>query len=339
MILKSYEIEKFKNNVENKNIFLLYGENYGIKKDIRNTIQTSINKNTPDLEKITLFEEDLIKNIESFYNLIFSGSLFSTKKIITIFNSSDKITNHIKDVIDKFPKNIFLILFSEILDKKSKLRNLFEKNNKIICVPCYADNEKSLQLIAMNELTKNQITLTRESLNLIIQKSQGDRNNLRNELEKIQSFSKDNKKVDYENVKSLVNSHSEIRSDDFVNLCLNGDTLELKKILEDSPKEYLNYIFLLKTLSNKIRRLLSIKEQNNENKNLDIIINSLKPPIFWKEKPFVKKQLNLWNLRELKKTIYEINDVEISCKKNPNLSSIIFLNFITNLCKKVNYQT
>jgi len=339
MILKSYEIEKFKNNVENKNIFLLYGENYGIKKDIRNIIQTSINKNTPDLEKITLFEEDLIKNIESFYNLIFSGSLFSTKKIITIFNSSDKITNHIKDVIDKFPENIFLILFSEILDKKSKLRNLFEKNNKIICVPCYADNEKSLQLIAMNELTKNQITLTRESLNLIIQKSQGDRNNLRNELEKIKSFSKDNKKVDYENVKSLVNSHSEIRSDDFVNLCLNGDTLELKKILEDSPKEYLNYIFLLKTLSNKIRRLLSIKEQNNENKNLDIIINSLKPPIFWKEKPFVKKQLNLWNLRELKKTIYEINDVEISCKKNPNLSSIIFLNFITNLCKKVNYQT
>ena len=92
----------------------------------------------------------------------------------------------------------------------------------------------------------------------------------------------------------------------------------------------------MRILSNKIHRLLKIKEQTTKSYNLDTLIDACKPPIFWKEKPEVKKQLIIWKLKDLNKLISDINSTEILCKKNPHLSNSIFLNFFTEVCKKAN---
>jgi DNA polymerase-3 subunit delta len=334
MILKSYETEKIKSHLIQNQMFLFYGENYGLKKDIRKLIKIEISKDKSELETVSLFEDDILKNKEKFYNLIFSGSLFSNKKIITIYNASDKILTCIDDIVEKFPKDIFLIIFADILDKKSKLRNLFEKNDKTICIPCYQDNEKGLEIIAINELKNEKISISKESINLIIRKSEGDRNNLRNELEKIKSFSKNKKEVSLEQIKKLTNSSNEIKTDQLINVCLCGEVIELNKILEHLSVENLNQIMLIKLLGNKVRRLLNLVKEKKENQSIDAFISTVKPPIFWKEKPLVKKQLDIWNLIELKKIIYELNNIEVSCKQNPQISSIIFFNYFINLCKK-----
>ena len=93
---------------------------------------------------------------------------------------------------------------------------------------------------------------------------------------------------------------------------------------------------LLRILSNKIHRLLIIKEEFTKSYNLDILLSKCKPPIFWKEKPIVKKQLAIWKLKDLKETISDINNTEILCKKNPHISSRILLNFFMEICKKAN---
>ena len=79
-----------------------------------------------------------------------------------------------------------------------------------------------------------------------------------------------------------------------------------------------------------------MKEIESNYTNLDNLINSSKPPIFWKEKPIIKKQLTIWSLRELKNTINEINNTELLCKKNPQISKLIFFNFFTKICNKAN---
>jgi len=334
MIIKSYETEKLKSSIVKKRIFLLYGENLGLKKEIKETVKLSIKMNDPKLEEVIFLENEIIKNDENFYNLIFSGSLFGSKKIILIHNASDKIIPFIKNIEPKCPQDIFLVLFSEILEKKSKLRIFCELSNNIACIPCYLDNEKSLELIITNEIKKEGINLSKESINLIIRKINGDRINLKNELEKIKSFSENNKKIDHEQIKHLLNSSGEIKNDNLINTCLCGEIFELKKILEDISIESLNQILLLKILSNKIRRLLSIKKQKKENQTLDNMIFQIKPPIFWKDKPLIKKQLTLWNTNELLNLINQINSLEVSCKKNPQISSAILFNFLTSMCKK-----
>ena len=98
MIIKSYEIEKMKSSLIENNIFLLYGENTGLKKEIKEKVKFLVNKKDPKVEEINLIENEIIKNEENFYNLIFSGSLFSSNKIILVHDASDKITSIIKPI-------------------------------------------------------------------------------------------------------------------------------------------------------------------------------------------------------------------------------------------------
>jgi len=333
MILKSYLVKKDITNFQKKNLFLLYGENVGLKKDIKDFIITKIKKGE-DSEIISLYENEIIENEENFYNFIYSGSLFSDRKILIIYETTDKIFDKINDISEKYPENVFLIFISGILEKKSKLRNFFERSEKTICVACYLDDERDLETIAQLELKKNNIILSREIINLLIEKSNADRNNLRNEIEKIKSYSLNKKKLELQEIKSLINFSGDYKSDIFINECLCGNISQFKKILSELYVSTINQISLLRILSNKSHRLLKIKEKVNKTNNLDNLINMSKPAIFWKEKPLVKKQLTIWSLNDLKEMIDEINTTELLCKKNPQISASIFLNFFTSICKK-----
>ena len=334
MIKKSYEVEKKISNLLKYNLFLLYGENYGLKKDIREIIKSEIKKNDSNVELSSLYEKDITDNEDNFYNSIYSGSLFGNKKIITIYNGTDKIISQVEDINQKYPENVFIIIFSEILEKKSKLRNFFETNTKTICIPCYLDNERDLEIIANKELKKENVFLSKESMNLLIEKSNSDRDNLKNELEKIKSFSLNKKKIEIDEVKSIINFSGEYKSDLLINECLSGNTSQYKKIFSEMYINTVNQTYLLRILSNKIQRLLSIKKKQSSSNNLENLVNDTKPPIFWKEKPVVKKQLSIWKLDDLQSTIKEINDIEILCKKNPQISKIVFFDFFSKICQR-----
>jgi len=336
MIIKSYDIEKNFNKFLKYNSFLLYGENEGLKKDINKSLQNEIKNKNGSLEFFSFYESEILSNDKNFYNSVFSDSLFSNKKVVVVKNASDKIIDQLSYVIEECPENLSLIIFAEILERKSKLRNLFETDNKTVCIPCYLDNERSLDTIAKITLKKNEIVLSQECINLIVEQSNGDRNNLKNEIEKIKNFSITKKKIDISDIRSITNFSGDFKTDNLVNDCLCGNILQYKKSLSELYTNTINQIFLLRILSNKVQRLLSMKEKQSEYNNLDSLLSSNKPPIFWKEKALVKKQLTIWQIDELKKTSNEINYIEMLCKKRPQVSKVIFFNFISSICKRAN---
>ena len=336
MIAKSYEILKNTLSFSKYNLYLLYGENDGLKKDILESIKIIVIQKEKDTEIISLSESDALDNGEKFYNILFSGSLFSKNKIVIIKDTKGKIVNLIEEIKDKNIENITIIIFSNILDKKSALRNFFEKNSYTLTIPCYPDTEKDLEIIANNNFKKKNIIISRESINLLVEKSNYDRNNLRNEIEKIVSFCINKKKIDIDEIKSIINFSGEFKSDTLINECLCGNVRQYKKILSELYLTTLNQIFLFRILSKKIQRLLIIKESEPSGKGIESIMGSLKPPIFWKEKTIVKKQLSIWNLKSLKSIVYEMNSIELLCKKNPQLSKTIFFNFFSKICTKAN---
>jgi DNA polymerase-3 subunit delta len=334
VISKSYEIEKKILDLSKHNLLLLYGENIGLKKDIRNKIKIDLNKKEDSIEILSFYESEILDNEDDFYNSIYSGSLFSNKKMITINNGTDKILKLIEDIYIKYPENLILIIFSEILEKKSKLRIFFEKSSTAVCVPCYSDNNKSLETILTNELRKNNITISRESINLLIDKSNNDRNNLRNEIEKIKAYSLNKKNLSVEEIKSIANFSGEYKSDSLINECLNGDINQYKKIVSELYLNTVNYVLLLRILYNKIQKLLNIKKLEKNTTDIDVLISSFKPAIFWKEKPIIKKQLSIWKQEDLRKITSKINEIELLCKKNPLVSKVIFFSFFNKLCKQ-----
>ena len=334
MIIKSYEIKIKISDLVKNNFFLLYGENFGLKKDIKEFIKQTLKEKDSQIEIVSIYENEILDDEENFYNLIYSGSLFSEKKIITVYESTDKITEKISNIYDKYPQDVFLIFFSDTLEKKSKLRNFFETSKKTICIPCYLDNERDLEIIAQLEFKKKNISISREALNLLIEKSNSDRNNLRNEIEKIKSYSLNKKQLELDEIRSLINFSGDYKSDSLVNECLCGNISQYKKIMPEIQINTSSQVLLLRILSNKTQRLLKIKEQENKSDNINKIIDTSRPAIFWKEKPLVKKQLSIWSIDHLRKIIDKINYVELSCKKNPQISKFIFFNFLTDICKK-----
>jgi|TARA_B110000438_G_scaffold252530_1_gene257599 DNA polymerase-3 subunit delta len=336
MILKSYEVQRNPKLLIKYNSFLFYGENNGVKKDIKEIIKKELKKKDNNLEVQSFYENEIFDAEENFYDSIYSGSLFSDEKIIIINYGTDKLIKQIENFLEKYPGNVTLIIYADTLDKRSKLRNLFEKNSTTLCIPCYPDTDKDLEFITSNELRKNNIVLSRESINLLIEKSNSDRANLKNEMEKIKSFALNKKSISLEEIKSIINFTGEYKSDSFINECLTGNILQYKKILSEIYSDTVNQIFLLRVLSNKIQKLLNLKIKQKDHDNIDSLINNLKPPIFWKEKPIIKRQLQIWKLNHLKKIIEDINNTELLCKKNPQSSKIIFFNLFNEICKKAN---
>ena len=143
----------------------------------------------------------------------------------------------------------------------SKLRIFFEKSEDVICVPCYPDTERDLEIIAKNELNKSNINLSKETLNLLIEKSNSDRNNLKNEIEKIKAYSLNKKNLSADEIKLLINFSGDYKSDVLINECLCGNTMEYKKIISEMYANTINQIFFIRILNNKIQRLLKIKKQ------------------------------------------------------------------------------
>jgi len=334
MLIKSYEI--LKKDLNFLNSFLIYGENTGLKQDIVKSVIELKEKKNIKYKQFKFEEEEIIKNQNDFFNLIFSGSLFDKKKVIFVNRTTDRLFNLISEISKKDIKDILIFFEADQLEKKSKIRNLFEKDKNLVCIACYQDNNFDLIKIINDEIKQTKIKLSTESINLLIERASGDRNNLRNEVNKLKSFALDKQMVSYDQVKELTNMVGNYQNDYIVNICLNGDKKKLNKILRENNFSFEDFLILLKIFSKKIHRLLKIKIFSRLEKNLDQIFNQIRPPIFWKEKEDVKKQVRLWNEKKLNLIIKKINEIELNCKKNHELATNITLDFFATVCDEVN---
>ncbi len=327
MIVKSFEINKI--NLEKYNLFLFYGENEGYKiESIKN-----IHKKLINFKIIKYEEKEIIENSDNFMSEILNKSLFDEKKIIVINRSSDKSISIIQDLYSKEIFDTKIIFVSEILQKKSKLRAYFEKEKQLICVPFYNDKESILVSLANNFFKKKNIHISSESINLIVQRSAGDRINLYNEIKKIENFSEKNKKISYENISKLTNLAENYSVSEITDNCLAKNIKKIVNILNENNFSSEDCITILRTLLYKSKRLLNLISDVQNTNNLDKTINSYKPTIFWKEKEIVKKQVKIWTKNDVIKLIDEICEIEILIKKNSTSSLNIIYDFIINKSK------
>ncbi len=324
MIIKSYELQKIRNN-KNK-IYLFYGDNEGYK---FNVIEEIFLKNFK--ENILRYEEsEILSNYESFISNLLNKSFFEEKKLIIVSRVTDKIISLIDYIIDKNIDDITLILNSKNLDKKSKIRSLFEKNKDLVCIPFYPDDKKTLIPIAIDFFKKNKIPYSQEIINLIIERSSGDRKNLNNELEKILVLFHTKKKITLEEVLQLTNLSENYSISELTDNCLSKNLKRTVKIINENNFSSEDCIIIIRSLLSKSKRLLKLKNNSISKKNVEEVISSYKPPIFWKDKEVVKKQIESWSVEESQKLIYEINNIELSIKKNSSNSLNILSDFLLN---------
>ncbi len=322
MIVKFFELKK--KRIDNIKFYLLYGKNKGlIEETLTTVIKPVLSNNVYNYE-----ENEILNNVENFYENIRNQSLFENKKLIIIKRTSDKIFKILNEIFEYNLKDITFIFISDLLDKKSKLRNFFERNKEAICVPFYEDNNQSLNIVAQNFLKNKKIKLSQQNLNLIIERSRGDRNNLNNELLKIESLLERKKNISTEDILKLTNLAENYDISELVDNSLAKNKIRTLNILNENNFSADDCILILRTYLSKLKRLLKIKLEELKNKDLDIALSSIKPPIFWKDKELVKEQARKWNYEKIQELITKTNKVELEVKKNPTSSPVLVLNFI-----------
>ena len=329
MIIKSFELNKI--NYKHK-LFLLYGENEGHKNLV---IKEKFKKNYT--ESIYLYEEnEILKNQESFFNTILSKSFFEKQKLIIIDRATDKIKNLIEDIIKKKINDIIIILNSSTLEKKSKLRAFFEKDKFVTCIPFYTDTNQTLNSIINLFLREKKIPISQQLINILIERSRGDRKNLDNELQKIESFALNKKSINLTELIKLTNLADNYSASELIDHSLAKNTRKTVIILSENNYSDEDNIIIIRTLLAKLKRLLKIHELVNEKTNIDQAVNSFLPPIFWKDKPVITQQIKSWKKDELKNLIYDSNEIELLIKKNSTIAKNILSDFIINNSKKTN---
>ena len=332
MICKFYEVGKYKGKI---NFYLFYGENEGQKIDV---IQSNFNEFTKE-NTFKYNEKEIIENKQLLFENIYSKSFFENEKLILVSEVTDKIVDLIKQIISDNISDVKIVFIAKRLDKKSKIRNLFEKEKIALIVPFYEDSPQTLITIAKKILTENKINLSQENLNLIIERAQGDRINLKNELQKIALLSKNKKKIDLNDISKLTNLSENYSANELVDNCLCKNKKKTLNILNENIPSSEDNILILRTFLNKLKRLRKLRLSLREFNNVDQTINAFKPPIFWKDKDIIKQQIKIWELDDIETFIVDLNNTESLIKKNPQVSNQIINNMILDKFKDTSIQT
>ena len=320
MIIKSFEINKI--NLDLNNLFLFYGKNEGFK----NEITKNILKNK---SKILNYEEkEILENEDNFVENLLTKSLFDDEKIIIIKRVTDKMLKILDKITEKNIKDFKIVLNADVLEKKSKLRSFFEKDKRLVCVPFYPDDDQTLSKLAYSFLRDKKISISPSNINLIVNKCSGDREKLQNELQKIEFFSKNEKKIDNENISKLVNLNENHNISELIDNCLAKNKKKIISILNENNFSNEDCITIIRFFIIKAKKLLALSKTFETNKNIDLTISSAKPPIFWKEKEITKLQIYKWKSKNIKQLIYALSEIELQIKKNINNSINLITDFI-----------
>ena len=320
MIIKSFEINKI--NLNLNNLFLFYGKNEGFK----NEVTKNILKNKSNI--INYEEKEVLENEDNFIENLLTKSLFDKEKILIIKRATDKILKVLEKVLEKNIEDIKIVLNADVLEKKSKLRSFFEKDKRLVCVPFYPDDDQTLSKLAYSFLRDKKISISPSNINLILNKCSGDREKLQNELQKIEFFSKNGKKIDNENISKLVNLNENHNISELIDNCLAKNKKKIISILNENNFSNEECIMIIRSFLIKAKKLLALSKTFETNKNIDLTISSAKPPIFWKEKEITKQQIYKWKPNNIKQLIYALSETELQIKKNINNSINIITDFI-----------
>tara|TARA_Y200000002_G_scaffold252801_1_gene209379 strand:+ start:225 stop:1205 length:981 start_codon:yes stop_codon:yes gene_type:complete len=320
MIIKFYELNKI--NFNQNKLILFYGKNEGLK---NNAIENLIK----DKNEILYYDEKIIiENPDNFIENIINKSLFEKEKIIVIKRATDKIFKIVDEINSNNIEDINIILNSENLEKRSKLRSFFEKDKKAICVAFYPDNDQTLSKLAYNFFKEKKIQISSSNINLIINKCSGDRQNLINEMEKVENFGKHGKKITTEIVMKLTNIIENHSVSEMVDNCLAKNKKKIINIMNENNFSNEDCVLITRVFLNKSKKILVLAKAYELNKNIDLTISTSKPPIFWKDKEITKQQIYKWSPERLKKLIYELSELELLTKKNMGNSINLISDFI-----------
>ena len=311
------------NNTSHLNFFLI-GDDFGQVIYVTETLLKNYFDNEErHIEKIEY--SALQKDNSLLQNHMQSLQLFSEKKAIIIKNVGNAFKKEIIEIIKNSNNKFLLIIQAESLKKSSKPYKDFESIGKFCFINCYKLDLYATIHFIETFLKKHIIKFDTEIVNIIANSLPDNLLLINNELEKLVQYLGHEKELTVEIVHDVISGTKELV---YINIChalifkdKNGLLEQLKRIQDT------NFISMIRIIQSYFSKVLFIKSKEiYENKRVDFIINSMLPPIFFKEKKIFLDICNKISLKKALNFMEELTELELNCKKSFASNSYFIFN-------------
>ena len=326
--LSTLKINKF-----SYNIFLFYGPNFGLINLIyKKTINLlSINLNDPF--NVSKIDGNELKDNPSILNdNISTFSISEDKRIVlldlTYITINKTIEGIILNTIKQKNNDYLLLIRSSNLSSKNELVRFIEKLNNGVLIPCYEENSHSVKIEISRLFNQYKFTCPPDFISTLSSKFNSDTAINIMEIKKLETFLIDNENITEDMILSLITDNIDINLNKIIQLCSSGKIQEalfsLDKIYENSSTT-INITRLFVKHFKIIEKIL-LAVQNGS--NISETINNMKPPIFFKDRPLLTFQCQLWSLKKVNLIFKRLIDIELKCKSNVYSNKVLLSQFI-----------
>ena len=306
---------------------LLYGQDYGLISDrsslIINSFLNNLDEKQNSLNIIDISNSNLLQNPESLEMEVSSISLLSRKKIVRIKDASDALMKIIDDYFVYSHPDCLIILLSDSLSPRSKIRKFFEVHNDAVILPCYSDDKKSIISLISRALKKEDIIIDEKDIELFANYLGIDRLITKAEIEKAILYAGKEKKLNANDITSFISDQASLGIDELYDYSLNGDLEGAYRVLNRIQKEGVPAIQIIRSFIRQMQSLYRIIHALAISSNINSILDNFKPPIYFKRKDNVRAHTQKWSFDKLNKALLLLESAEVSCKSPKSNPSII----------------
>ncbi|RPH09541.1 MAG: DNA polymerase III subunit delta [Alphaproteobacteria bacterium TMED194] len=325
MLINEREYNKFLENISIYKFILIHGQDRGKVNEKCLEIVNKFNRlNQDSLETISFDADEFYKSENYFYDLVYQKSFFSKLTLIRINLDLLKTEKDILELLEKLDINKanHIIIESKYLSKNSLITSLFKKNNTYALITCYQETNVKQSIIKYLKLYS--ISLDDYSLNYLSEKFGNDTLVTKNEIKKLALYS-NGKDVNFTTVLEAVGDNSLITLHELTDSIGIEKKVKVNYLYEKALNLGLNYIVFLRSISRHLRIILEAKSNNIHN------AKNIRPLIHFSRHLKINKQIKDISIKQLKKYLVQIYELEIACKNNYAIQQLLIKKFVIGM--------
>jgi DNA polymerase-3 subunit delta len=242
-------------------------------------------------------------------------ALTGGRRVVRMRDATDAIAAQVEQFLEGSPGDALVILQAGDLNPRSALRKLCEDSPNAAAVPCYADDERSLERVIHETLAAENIRVSADAMAYLCANLGADRGLSRSELEKLALYVGAGNEVSLADAASSVGNSSALSLDDVVMAAAGGDATAADRALSRSYAEGSNPVTVLRAMARHLMRLQLARGKIDEGATPEVAMKALRPPVFFKAAGPFRNQLRQWNSTRIAQALSLVLEAEQQCKQ------------------------
>lgn len=304
-------------------IVLVFGQDDGLIVELAGKIAKAV-AGGDDLALIRLEAAQVMADPGSLADAVMSIPMFGGRRAIWLRDAGTRaLQPMIEPLIGKIPRDTLLVIEAGDLKKGTGLRKLIEEHPRAIAIVCYADDDQTIATLAQEEARAHGLSIDRDAVQLLEGLLGGDRMATRGEIRKLCLYALKSGTIKAEDVEAVIGDVSGFAMDELVDAVALGDLHDVDHAMRRLTADGSHLPVALGAVARHFQALARGRVAVDEGRRPAEVVERMAPPIFWKRKESVARQLSLWPQARIDRALARLDAALLATRRTPTLQEAI----------------